>query len=369
MVERLNGTDAAPRRAGAGADARARAARSSRTCARSRTARALRDRRGLRRRRHGQAGARSPRAPTSSSPRRGGSRGPDRPPRALPRQRVRCSCSTRPTGCSTWAFAQRSTGSSALPRGTARRCSSRRRSTARSAASRDAYTATRAATSTRECGAGPPRRRSSTASCRSPTSSKVAAAGVRVEDPERGLTLVFVRTKRGADRLVKRLAAGDVQAVAIHGDKSQGQRERALARFESGDVDTLVATDVAARGHRRRGHHPRDQLRLPASREDYVHRIGRTARAGAAARASPSWATTRRANWRAWSATWACTASSSWGGCRATPPGSGEAPLRSAPGALPRAIAAAAAPAEAPRAPALVRAGGVRRSPVFGRSR
>jgi superfamily II DNA/RNA helicase len=65
---------------------------------------------------------------------------------------------------------------------------------------------------------------------------------------DRDLTLVFVRTKHGADRLVKRLAAHGVQAMAMHGNKSQRQREQALARFESGAIDTLVATDVAARG-------------------------------------------------------------------------------------------------------------------------
>ena len=65
---------------------------------------------------------------------------------------------------------------------------------------------------------------------------------------DRELALVFVRTKRGADRLVKRLQVHGVQAVAMHGNKSQRQREQALARFESGAVDTLVATDVAARG-------------------------------------------------------------------------------------------------------------------------
>jgi ATP-dependent RNA helicase RhlE len=94
------------------------------------------------------------------------------------------------------------------------------------------------------------------------------------------LTLVFVRTKHGADRLVKRLAAHGVSAVAMHGNKSQRQREQALARFESGAVDTLVATDVAARGI--------DVDRIshvinfdpPADSETYVHRIGRTGRAG-----------------------------------------------------------------------------------------
>jgi ATP-dependent RNA helicase RhlE len=97
---------------------------------------------------------------------------------------------------------------------------------------------------------------------------------------ERDLALVFVRTKRGADRLVKRLGNAGVKALAIHGDKSQRQREQALARFQSGRVDTLVATDVAARGI--------DVERIshvinydpPACHDTYIHRIGRTGRAG-----------------------------------------------------------------------------------------
>jgi len=97
----------------------------------------------------------------------------------------------------------------------------------------------------------------------------------------RGRTLVFVRTKRGADRLVKRLGANRVQAVAMHGDKSQGQRERALANFEAGVVDTLVATDVAARGIDVAGITHVINYDIPATQDDYVHRIGRTARAGA----------------------------------------------------------------------------------------
>ncbi|HEY4895851.1 MAG TPA: DEAD/DEAH box helicase [Solirubrobacteraceae bacterium] len=100
-------------------------------------------------------------------------------------------------------------------------------------------------------------------------------------EAERGLTLVFVRTKRGADRLVKRLASSRVEAVAMHGDKSQGQRQRALANFEAGVVDTLVATDVAARGIDVAGITHVINYDIPATREDYVHRIGRTARAGA----------------------------------------------------------------------------------------
>jgi superfamily II DNA/RNA helicase len=98
---------------------------------------------------------------------------------------------------------------------------------------------------------------------------------------DRELTLVFVRTKHGADRLVKRLRAHRVEAVAMHGNKSQRQREQALARFESGAVDTLVATDVAARGIDVSGISHVINFDPPADGETYVHRIGRTGRAGA----------------------------------------------------------------------------------------
>ena len=111
--------------------------------------------------------------------------------------------------------------------------------------------------------------------------AKVSALVHELGDPKRGLTLVFVRTKRGADRLVKRLGQRDVHAVAMHGDKSQSQREKALARFESGKVTTLVATDVAARGIDVTGVTHVINYDAPDAREDYVHRIGRTARAGA----------------------------------------------------------------------------------------
>ncbi|MEZ5077901.1 MAG: DEAD/DEAH box helicase [Solirubrobacterales bacterium] len=95
-----------------------------------------------------------------------------------------------------------------------------------------------------------------------------------------GRSLVFVRTKRGADRLVKRLRGRDVEAVAMHGDKTQGQRERALARFERGEVMTLVATDVAARGIDVADVERVINFDAPEDREAYVHRIGRTGRAG-----------------------------------------------------------------------------------------
>jgi superfamily II DNA/RNA helicase len=110
---------------------------------------------------------------------------------------------------------------------------------------------------------------------------KVDRLVAELSEPDRGLTLVFVRTKRGADRLVKRLSASSVHAVAMHGDKSQSQREKALARFESGQVNTLVATDVAARGIDVAGITHVINYDMPATREDYVHRVGRTARAGA----------------------------------------------------------------------------------------
>jgi superfamily II DNA/RNA helicase len=95
-----------------------------------------------------------------------------------------------------------------------------------------------------------------------------------------GRSLVFVRTKRGADRLVKRLRSRQVNAVAMHGDKSQGQRERALARFERGEVMTLVATDVAARGIDIPDVAHVINYDAPEDRDAYVHRVGRTGRAG-----------------------------------------------------------------------------------------
>jgi ATP-dependent RNA helicase RhlE len=97
---------------------------------------------------------------------------------------------------------------------------------------------------------------------------------------ERDLALVFVRTKRGVDRLVKRLVREGVDAVGMHGDKSQGQRERALANFESFRIDTLVATDVAARGIDVDGISHVINFDPPADRDGYVHRVGRTGRAG-----------------------------------------------------------------------------------------
>ncbi len=102
----------------------------------------------------------------------------------------------------------------------------------------------------------------------------------RLLSEERGLALVFVRTKRGADRLVQKLAKNDVTAVAMHGDMNQAQRERALKRFEDGKVSTLVATDVAARGLDLDDITHVINFDPPEDNKGYVHRVGRTGRAG-----------------------------------------------------------------------------------------
>ena len=94
-------------------------------------------------------------------------------------------------------------------------------------------------------------------------------------------TLVFSRTKHGADKIVRLLAAAGISANAIHGNKSQAQRERAIADFRSGQVPVLIATDIAARGIDIPGVGHVINYDLPEVPEQYVHRIGRTARAGA----------------------------------------------------------------------------------------
>ena len=99
---------------------------------------------------------------------------------------------------------------------------------------------------------------------------------------DRGLALVFVRTKRGADRLARKLRGHGVEAAAMHGDMTQGARERALQRFRSGRVTTLVATDVAARGLDLEAISHVINYDPPEDSKGYVHRVGRTGRAGRA---------------------------------------------------------------------------------------
>ncbi len=100
-------------------------------------------------------------------------------------------------------------------------------------------------------------------------------------NPELSRTLVFTRTKRGADKVAQHLAAAGITVAAIHGNKSQNQREAALAQFKASKIRTLVATDVAARGIDIDLVTHVVNYELPNVPESYVHRIGRTARAGA----------------------------------------------------------------------------------------
>ena len=101
---------------------------------------------------------------------------------------------------------------------------------------------------------------------------------IRDENPEK--VLVFSRTKHGCNRIVKQLAADGIEALAIHGNKSQGARERALGRFRNGTLQVLIATDVASRGIDVSDISHVINLDLPNEPEVYVHRIGRTGRAG-----------------------------------------------------------------------------------------
>jgi ATP-dependent RNA helicase RhlE len=115
-----------------------------------------------------------------------------------------------------------------------------------------------------------------------PQSEKRAVLARVLRSKVTGRTLVFARTKHGADRIVQHLAATGLNANAIHGNKSQGQRERALSDFRTGQVPVLIATDIAARGIDVDGVTHVINYDLPDVPEAYVHRIGRTARAGAA---------------------------------------------------------------------------------------
>ena len=114
---------------------------------------------------------------------------------------------------------------------------------------------------------------------------KQALLTLTLSDPSIDRALVFTRTKHGADRVVKRLWRAGIDSVAIHGNKSQGQRKRALDAFKDGKVNVMIATDVAARGIDIDGISHVINFELPNVAEQYVHRIGRTARAGREGRA------------------------------------------------------------------------------------
>jgi ATP-dependent RNA helicase RhlE len=110
--------------------------------------------------------------------------------------------------------------------------------------------------------------------------NKVSTLVELLKQEDTGLALVFVRTKAGADRLVEKLLRQDVDAAAIHGDKGQAQREKALERFDNGKVKTLVATDVAARGLDVDDITHVINFDPPEEPDVYTHRVGRTGRAG-----------------------------------------------------------------------------------------
>ncbi len=115
-----------------------------------------------------------------------------------------------------------------------------------------------------------------------PKDKKRALLGELLNDQEIKRVLIFTRTKHGADRVAKHLDRQGIRSGAIHGNKAQNARKRALDAFRSGDIRALVATDVAARGIDIEGVTHVINFELPNDPESYVHRIGRTARAGAA---------------------------------------------------------------------------------------
>ena len=194
--------------------------------------------------------------------------------------RSRSSSSTRPTGCSTWASCPTSSGSSSCSRRKrqnlhvlgdvlgrhpapvrARSCATRRRSRWRHGT--------------------PPRRRSQQLVYPVDRDRKEALLAHLVRQRDLRQVLVFTRTKLAASRLASRLDREGIDAVAIHSDRSQPERTRALEGFKSGEIRVLVATDVAARGLDIEDLPVVVNFELPWNPQDYIHRIGRTGRAGA----------------------------------------------------------------------------------------
>ncbi len=127
---------------------------------------------------------------------------------------------------------------------------------------------------------------------------KQALLTMKLRELEIGRALVFSRTKHGADRIVRHLGAAGISASAIHGNKSQPQREKALSAFRDGSAPILVATDIAARGIDVDGVTHVFNFDIPDVPEQYVHRIGRTARAGASGMAMAFVSPDERANMR-----------------------------------------------------------------------
>lgn len=116
-------------------------------------------------------------------------------------------------------------------------------------------------------------------------SNKLRILETLLKDPDLDRALVFTRTKHGADKVVRKLLAKDITVAAIHGNKSQPQRMKALEAFKDGRIKVLIATDIAARGIDISGISHVINFEMPNVAEQYVHRIGRTARAGKGGRA------------------------------------------------------------------------------------
>ena len=193
------------------------------------------------------------------------------------RPRAHRACSTRPTACSTWG----SCPTSPHPRDVARRSTD-------DAVLRDARRRDREARGGIHAQRGPAQDQGRAPdgvrghppvhrAWRTPTSIRTL---VRELAADRGLTLIFTRTKRGADKLARNLKKEGFRAGALHGDMNQNQRERALGHFAAGRSDVLVATDVAARGLDLEHISHVINFDPPGDDKTYVHRVGRTARAG-----------------------------------------------------------------------------------------
>ena len=188
--------------------------------------------------------------------------------------------STRPTRCSTSASCPTSSGSWRTRRAVARRCCSPPPCRARSSRSPAATCATprTSAPSRRQRHAHRAEHRP--VRLPRPPPRQARGAGPRHAGRRRGLAMVFTRTKRSADRIAADLEERGFAAAAVHGDLGQGAREQALRAFRSGKVDVLVATDVAARGIDITGVTHVINYECPDDEKTYLHRIGRTGRAG-----------------------------------------------------------------------------------------
>src|SRR5699024_2419101 len=193
--------------------------------------------------------------------------------------RSRRWCSTRPTRCWTWASCRTSRRSCAWSRTSVRPCSSRP-----PCPDRSSRWPGRSSPSRPTSGPSPPtpaaptRTQRNSSIARTPYKPELVARVLQAEG--RGATMIFCRTKRTAQKLADELADRGFRVGAIHGDLGQGAREKSLKAFRTSEVDVLVATDVAARGIDVDDVTHVINYQCPEDEKTYVHRIGRTGRAG-----------------------------------------------------------------------------------------